>query len=50
VPGAAARTLAAKIPGAEVAIIDGAHHYPHLDHAEEFNARVGRFLAGLADE
>ncbi len=49
VPGAAARELAAAIPGARAEVIDGAHHYPHLDHAEEFNERIGRFLAGLGD-
>jgi pimeloyl-ACP methyl ester carboxylesterase len=39
-----AKTLHRLIPGAELAVIDGAFHYPHLDHAGEFNARVIEFL------
>jgi pimeloyl-ACP methyl ester carboxylesterase len=41
--------LAAAIPGARAEVIDGAYHYPHLDHAEDFNARIGRFLATPID-
>jgi 3-oxoadipate enol-lactonase len=36
--------LHALIPGAELAVIQGAHHYPQIDHAAEFNARVLQFL------
>ncbi len=49
VPGAAAQELATAIPGARAEMIDGAHHYPHLDHAKDFNVRIGRFLAGFSD-
>ena len=49
VPGRAATALAAAIPGARLAIIDGAHHYPHIDHADEFNQRVLEFLSARPD-
>jgi pimeloyl-ACP methyl ester carboxylesterase len=39
-----AKTLHRLISGAELAVIDGAFHYPHLDHADVFNARVTEFL------
>lgn len=45
VPGRAARALADAIPGARLEIVAGAHHYPHIDHAEAFNALLLRFLA-----
>lgn len=32
------------IPGAELAVISGAHHYPQIDHADAFNTRVLGFL------
>jgi 3-oxoadipate enol-lactonase len=32
------------IPGSELFVIRGANHYPQLDHAEAFNARVILFL------
>ncbi len=35
------------IPGAELAVIGGGHHYPQIDHADVFNERVLAFLAGL---
>ena len=44
VPGRAARALAAAIPGAVLDIIDGAHHYPHIDHAARFNELLVGFL------
>jgi 3-oxoadipate enol-lactonase len=46
VPGRAARALAAAIPGAALDIIDGAHHYPHIDHAARFNDLLLEFLGG----
>jgi pimeloyl-ACP methyl ester carboxylesterase len=46
VPGRAAAALAAAIPGAALVIVEGAHHYPHIDHAETFNERVLAFLRG----
>ena len=36
--------LAESIPNCERARISGAGHFPHLDKAEEFNARVLGFL------
>src|SRR5947208_2003281 len=36
--------LAESIPDCERARISGAGHFPHLDKAEEFNARVLGFL------
>ena len=39
-----ARTLHGLIPGSELAVIAGARHYPQIDHAEAFNARVLAFL------
>lgn len=39
-----AKTLNRLIPGSQLAVIDGAFHYPHLDHADIFNARVLDFL------
>lgn len=39
-----ATTLHRLIPESEMAVIAGAHHYPQLDHAAEFNARVLAFL------
>jgi 3-oxoadipate enol-lactonase len=32
------------IAGSELAVIAGAHHYPQIDHAAAFNARVLEFL------
>jgi 3-oxoadipate enol-lactonase len=39
-----AMTLHRLISGSELAVIAGAHHYPQIDHAEVFNARVLDFL------
>jgi 3-oxoadipate enol-lactonase len=39
-----ARTLNRLIAGSEFAVIAGAFHYPQIDHAEAFNARVLEFL------
>lgn len=38
------------IPDAELAVIAGAHHYPQIDHADDFNARVLQFLADKVAE
>lgn len=40
-----AKTLNRLIAGSRLAVIEGAFHYPHLDHADEFNASVMEFLA-----
>lgn len=42
---AAADYMAAKIPGAELVVIDGAGHATNLDRPTEFNAAVRSFLA-----
>lgn len=47
VPGRAARVLADGIPNARLAIIEGCHHYPQIEKAEEFNAQVIGFLESL---
>lgn len=39
-----ARTLNRLIAGSELAVIPGAFHYPQIDHAATFNARVLAFL------
>jgi pimeloyl-ACP methyl ester carboxylesterase len=36
------------IAGSELAVIAGAQHYPQIDHAAAFNARVLAFLTGAA--
>lgn len=43
-----ARTLNRLIAGSELAVIEGAYHYPQIDHAEAFNACVLDFLAHAA--
>lgn len=43
-----ARNLHRLIAGSELAVIPGAFHYPHIDHAEAFNARVLEFLIRTA--
>ena len=48
VPGRAARTIAEAVPGARLEIIDGAHHYPHIEGAAAFNAVVTDFLTAHA--
>jgi 3-oxoadipate enol-lactonase len=39
-----ANTLHRLIADSELAVIDGAFHYPQIDHAEAFNARALEFL------
>ena len=39
------RYMAAKIPGAQLAVIDGAGHAPNLSHPEEFERTLTGFLA-----
>ena len=39
-----ARILEQRIPGARLAVIEGANHYPQLDHTAEFNRTVLDFL------
>ncbi len=36
------------IPGSELAVIAGGHHYPQIDHADAFNERVLAFLTAAA--
>lgn len=43
-----ARTLNRLIAGSELAVIPGAFHYPQIDHADAFNARVLEFLMRTA--
>ena len=43
IPFAHSRTLAAMIPGARLAVIDGAHFFPRV-HPEQYAATVRRFL------
>lgn len=43
-----ANRLLGLIPGARLAVIEGAHHYPQIDHAAEFNTRVVDFLLATA--
>jgi pimeloyl-ACP methyl ester carboxylesterase len=39
--------MAAKITDAQLIVIDGAGHSPNVTHREQFDAAVGKFLAGL---
>jgi pimeloyl-ACP methyl ester carboxylesterase len=39
-----ARTLHRLIPRSELKVVDGAFHYPHIDHADRFNENVLGFL------
>lgn len=43
-PTAASRTIAAAVPGAELAVLPGAGHFPYLEQPAEFCAIVRRFL------
>lgn len=45
VPLDSARTLHRLIEGSALAVIDGGFHYPQIDHAAAFNARVLEFLS-----
>ncbi len=42
------RDMAARIPGAHLAVIPQAGHLPNLEQPEQFDAVVGEFLQGLA--
>lgn len=44
---AASEYMAAKIPGARIAVIEGAGHAANIDRPEAFNAALTGFLAGL---
>jgi 3-oxoadipate enol-lactonase len=44
-PPADAEWLHAAIAGSELVVLSGAAHLSNLDHADEFTARVSRFLA-----
>ena len=46
-PPAAARALAAAIPGARLEVIDGAGHVSNVERPAAFNYVVGEFLDGL---
>jgi pimeloyl-ACP methyl ester carboxylesterase len=45
-----AQDMAAQIPGAEVAVVDGAEHDVHLTHPREFAALVRRVVASVDDD
>jgi pimeloyl-ACP methyl ester carboxylesterase len=45
---AGSRYMADKIPGAVLAVIDGAGHAPPVSHPDAFNATLRAFLTGLA--
>jgi pimeloyl-ACP methyl ester carboxylesterase len=45
-----ATTLHRSIPNAQLAVIAGANHYPHLDHVAEFNTVVQGFLRTLGSD
>lgn len=47
-PVAEAELLAGGIPGARLAVVDGAGHLPNLERPDEFNAVLDKFLSGLA--
>ncbi|MBT3792651.1 MAG: alpha/beta fold hydrolase [Rhodospirillales bacterium] len=49
-PGESARLVAAKIPGARLEIIKGAHHYPQIDHEAVFNAVMLDFFKTVTQE
>ena len=40
--------MAAKIPGASLAVIEGAGHAPNVSHPAQFNAIAQAFLSGIA--
>jgi 3-oxoadipate enol-lactonase len=42
-----ANRLHGLIPGSRLVVIEGAHHYPQIDHAAEFNGRVLDFLTAM---
>ena len=46
-PPAQAREMAARIPGAELALVPAAGHVSNLENPESFNASLGEFLARL---
>jgi pimeloyl-ACP methyl ester carboxylesterase len=46
---AGSRYMADKIPGATLAVIDGAGHAPPVSHPDAFNDTLRAFLAGLGD-
>jgi len=39
--------LAETIPGAQIALLDGAGHYPMVEQADAFNRRLAEFLTTL---
>jgi proline iminopeptidase len=43
-PPSASRAIAAGIPGADLLVIDGAGHFPFIEHPDKFNAAIRRFL------
>ena len=49
-PPALSEELAALVPGARLALIDGAGHLSNIERPADFNAEVDRFLAGLEAE
>jgi pimeloyl-ACP methyl ester carboxylesterase len=49
VPVQNSRNLAAKIPNAQLAVIEGTGHMAFVEKADEFNRQVREFLLGSAD-
>ena len=43
-PASGAETLAGRIPGSEVAILEGAHHACYMDQPDRFHERLLEFL------
>jgi 3-oxoadipate enol-lactonase len=48
-PVAAMQDMAARVPGAKLAIIDHAAHLPNVDNAQAFNAAIAPFLGLTPD-
>ncbi|WP_368738271.1 alpha/beta fold hydrolase [Corallococcus exiguus] len=49
VPPAAARDVAAHVPGARLEFLEAASHLPYMSHPEAFNERVSDFLSRHPD-
>jgi pimeloyl-ACP methyl ester carboxylesterase len=49
IPAAEAPRLAARVPGARLAVIPDAGHLPQREQPERFSAEVRNFLENLSD-
>ena len=45
---AGSRVIADRVPGARLVQVDGAGHFPHRTHADQFNRHLRDFLAEIA--